>query len=229
MKECHIKNNEKLSTKGLSRSHSRRAPLFTSTRSEYRNQGSFWISGDAKKPVTGDETDTNTVDYSGRHPLTYYNSTINWHLIPRKKFNRSGGEIRSWITFHIFIHHFHAWNSFSCQKSRSFNYQWNFVISFDMKSNDVTTFPVSWQIALIISWRISFPVPNSEGLESGIFREHIMVLGKNLIRDLLSIFFSIIWNLLRNKVPLYCTRPFLIVSEKVIKKKHCRIVRRRPL
>ena len=40
--------------------------------------------------------------------IVYYKSTINWHLFPRKKFNWSGGKITSWITFHIFIRHFHA-------------------------------------------------------------------------------------------------------------------------
>ena len=40
--------------------------------------------------------------------IVYYKSTINWHLFPRKNFNWSGGKITSWITFHIFIRHFHA-------------------------------------------------------------------------------------------------------------------------
>ena len=68
-------------------------------------------------PILSQTDNTQQQEYNFRKTLfpaqvagmtVYYKSTINWHLFPRKKYNWSGGKIRSWITFHIFIRHFHA-------------------------------------------------------------------------------------------------------------------------
>ena len=71
---------------------------------------------------------------------------------------------RSSITlFHIFIRHFHAWNSFFMSKE---------VTKFQFPSNFPTnllcrcSFSVTWQVAFLFSWRIPFPVSNFKGLQS---------------------------------------------------------------
>ena len=129
---------------------------------------------------------------------TYYKSTINWPVSPRKKFNWSGGEDRSWITFHIFIRHFHAWNSFFMSKE---------VTKFQFPSNFPTnmlcrcSFSVSWQAAFLFSWRISFPVSNSKRLESSVGT--LFGGGRELDPRSPLDFFTTIWSFSRFDRPVY--------------------------